>query len=43
MRWHPDKFQQRYGPRVFEGDRERITERVKAVAQAVNEKWSALK
>lgn len=42
MRWHPDKFQQRYGPRLCESDKERILDRVKAVSQAVNQKWSQL-
>jgi hypothetical protein len=43
MRWHPDKFQQRFGARLREGDRERVLERVRVVSQAVNQRWSQLK
>ena len=36
MRWHPDKFAARHGPRLVENDRERILARVNAVARALN-------
>lgn len=36
MRWHPDKFESRFGRRLAAKDRERILERVKGVSQALN-------
>lgn len=36
-RWHPDKFQQRYGGRLVEAEAEAIMARVKAVAQSSTE------
>ena len=43
LRWHPDKFQQKYGPRLAASDRDRILDKVKAVSQAVNAQWAQLK
>ena len=42
-RWHPDKFSQRFGERLAEGDRARVMERVKATSQAINVRWGQLK
>ena len=36
MRWHPDKFLQRYGNRLAAEDKERILVKVKEVFQAIN-------
>jgi len=37
LRWHPDKFMQKYGKRVRAGgDEDRIKERVDAVAKALS-------
>ena len=36
MRWHPDKFAARHGPRLLENDREKVLARVNAVARALN-------
>ncbi|XP_066933946.1 NF-kappa-B inhibitor-like protein 1 [Clytia hemisphaerica] len=36
IRWHPDKFMQKCGHRLFEKDRERILSFVKSVSQRIN-------
>lgn len=36
IRWHPDKFEQKLGKRLFEGDRNKIMERVKEISQELN-------
>ena len=36
-RWHPDKFVQKLGERIVVEEREEVLERVKAVAQALND------
>ena len=36
MRWHPDKFEARFGRRLAQNDRARILERVKDTSQALN-------
>ena len=36
MRWHPDKFEARFGRRLRAADRSRILDRVKSVSQALN-------
>lgn len=36
MRWHPDKFEARFGRRLRAADRPRILDRVKSVSQALN-------
>ena len=36
MRWHPDKFEARFGRRLKAGDRSRILDRVKGMSQALN-------
>jgi len=35
MRWHPDKFTQKFGPRLCPGERQPILHRVNEVFQAV--------
>lgn len=42
LRWHPDKFVARWGPRLEPADRDRILERVQALSQGLNEAWDAL-
>ena len=42
LRWHPDKFVARWGPRLEPADRGRILERVQALSQGLNEAWDAL-
>ena len=37
VQWHPDKFLQKCGARLKEDDRERIMERVKQIAQILNQ------
>jgi len=37
LRWHPDKFEARWGSRLAAGDRDRILARVKEVAQQLTE------
>jgi ankyrin repeat protein len=37
LRWHPDKFEQAWGRRLHEPDRERILRKVKDVAQTLSE------
>ena len=37
MRWHPDKFGARFGPRLAARERAGVLERVKAVAQMLTE------
>ena len=36
MRWHPDKFEARFGRRLKAADRSRVLDRVKSVSQALN-------
>ena len=36
MRWHPDKFEARFGRRLKATDRTQILDRVKSVSQALN-------
>ena len=36
LRWHPDKFQQMYGERLADEDRERIMHRITTLFQLVN-------
>lgn len=36
MRWHPDKWMQRYVSRLAKADTERVLTRVKEIAQIVN-------
>lgn len=36
MRWHPDKFEARFGRRLALAERQRILDRVKAQSQALN-------
>jgi hypothetical protein len=36
LRWHPDKFQGRYGAALLEADRQRIMHRVQAICEALN-------
>ena len=36
MRWHPDKFEARFGGRVVAEDRERVLQRVKETSQMLN-------
>ena len=40
-RWHPDKFEARWGARLREEDRARVLERVNAVARALNVAFAA--
>ena len=35
MRWHPDKFNQKFGARLHENEKDKILERVKEVSQNV--------
>ena len=43
MRWHPDKFMQKYGKRVRAGgDEDRIKERVDAIAKALSASMTSL-
>lgn len=39
LRWHPDKFWQRFGARLAVEDRERIMQHVKLVSQQINAVW----
>ncbi|CAC5391917.1 NFKBIL1 [Mytilus coruscus] len=36
VRWHPDKFQQKYGKQLHEKDKHKIMERVKEISQELN-------
>ena len=36
MRWHPDKFEARFGRRLAARDKERVLDRVKGMSQALN-------
>ena len=36
VRWHPDKFLQKCGNRLYTGDKERIIEQVKKLSQEIN-------
>lgn len=36
IRWHPDKFLQRFGSRLHVSDKERIVQRVTALSQILN-------
>ena len=36
LRWHPDKFQGRYGALLLEADRDRIMHRVQAICEVLN-------
>lgn len=36
IRWHPDKFIQKLGKRLFDDDRDKIMERVKEISQELN-------
>ena len=40
LRWHPDKFVQRFGGSLVEADRERTLARVQGIAQELNSAWS---
>ena len=40
MRWHPDKFTQRFGSRLTEKDREQVLERVKGIYQSLQEEFA---
>jgi len=40
LRWHPDKFFQKYGHKFCDVDLEQITERVNALSQALNQLYS---
>ena len=42
LRWHPDKFSARFAHRLADEDKERVLERVTAIAQAVKEQWGRL-
>ena len=37
MRWHPDKFQGKFGHRMQGADKEKILDGVKQISQALNE------
>jgi hypothetical protein len=41
MRWHPDKFQSRYGSGLASADRESILTHVKDISQVLNLAWDA--
>ena len=36
LRWHPDKFQARFGAALLEADRERVMQRVQAICEVLN-------
>ena len=40
LRWHPDKFVQRFGEALAAVDRDRTLARVQAIAQELNRTWS---
>jgi broad specificity phosphatase PhoE len=41
LRWHPDKFEARFGQRLAPGEPgEEVRARVQAVAQAVTDAWA---
>ena len=42
LRWHPDKFTAKHGPRLAPADRDRILERVGAISQSINEEFKRL-
>lgn len=39
LRWHPDKFWQRFGARLAAEDRDDIMQRVKLLSQQINAEW----
>lgn len=39
-RWHPDKFQQNFGKKIRETEREDIMSRVKLISQHINESYN---
>lgn len=43
LRWHPDKFVQRFGEGLAPADRERTLARVQSIAQELNGAWSGRK
>ena len=36
LRWHPDKFMQKFGAKLMETDKELILEKVKEISQSIN-------
>ena len=40
LRWHPDKFQLKFGSRLRASDRQQILARVQEVSQRINQEWS---
>eukprot|EP00850_Spirogloea_muscicola_P024438 SM000821S22583 [mRNA] locus=s821:1613:2157:- [translate_table: standard] len=42
LRWHPDKFVQRWGQRLSDKEQERIVARVNEISQAVHGLYAAL-
>ena len=42
-RWHPDKFMQAFGSRIFKNDVQAINERLNSISQEINVKWNAEK
>lgn len=42
LRWHPDKFEARWGRRLEAGDRAAVLARVQEVSQGINAAWEQL-
>nr|KAG5712106.1 hypothetical protein BaRGS_020832 [Batillaria attramentaria] len=38
VRWHPDKFLQKFGERIEEQSKDKVLERVKQISQAINKR-----
>ncbi|CEM39959.1 unnamed protein product [Vitrella brassicaformis CCMP3155] len=43
MRWHPDKFEQSFGPVLDPDDRHAILQKVKRISQSINSEWCVLR
>ena len=41
LRWHPDKFEQRFGSAIVVADRERVLQRIQEICQGLNDLRSA--
>ena len=40
MRWHPDKFTQKFGARIPDREKEAVLDKVKSVYQSLQEQFS---
>lgn len=43
LRWHPDKFESKFGNKTKESDKTKIMEQVQAISQSINQEAEFLK